>query len=477
MDNNKNIQSILRDALEKEIPSSQVNLLPAVKSSLVAGNIIRQGETMNTTQPRRISRAALITLTIVVLLALALITPQGRAFARSILQFFVRSQSDAIPMPTTQPMTWVDVTPDVPSATMTPLPAMAVFANECGDFGSPTCTVEQIRSKVDFTVREPANIPEGLYFIGATGGPDSIQISYQYKDMSGSLYITEKRWTGNPSPQTDLVGASANVEQVQIGGLTGEYFKGIFVAADGGNVAHWDPDFFGLETLRWVEDGISYTMEYAYPPAPLGKEGMATLAESMTTEPVAKQPTPAPTEDPYVWNPKDTYNLTVSEAEQQAGFKLLLPAKLPDILSLVGASYDSENRIVQAFYLLDQNRFGPGTDGISLGQQPATDPANCFLCDIVIGDYNKFAEEAANSKSFKEIVPSTKEIEMVQIGALTGKYIQGVWSGTDCCGWHWDSTVPRKTLHWQQNGMAFELTYFGENLEKADLIKIAESIK
>ena len=475
MDNNKNIQSILRDALEKEIPSSQVNLLPAVKSSLVAGNIIRQGETMNTTQPRRISRAALITLTIVVLLALALITPQGRAFARSILQFFVRSQSDAIPMPTTQPMTWVDVTPDVPSATMTPLPAMAVFANECGDFGSPTCTVEQIRSKVDFTVREPANIPEGLYFIGATGGPDSIQISYQYKDMSGSLYITEKRWTGNPSPQTDLVGASAKVEQVQIGGLTGEYFTGIFVAADEGNVAHWDPNFFGLETLRWVEDGISYTMEYSYPPAPLGKEGMAALAESMTTESVAKQPTPVATEDPYVWNPKDTYNLSVSEAEQQAGFKLLLPAKLPETLSFVGASYDSENKIVQVFYLLNQNP--EFQEGVSLHQQVIADPTDCFLCDIVIGDYNKFAEEAANSKSFKEIVPSDKEIESVQIGMLTGKYIQGVWSGTDCCGWQWDPTVFRKTLHWQQNGMAFELSYFGTNLEKADLIRIAESLK
>ena len=129
---------------------------------------------MNTTQPRRISRAAFVTLMIVVLLALALITPQGRAFAQSILQFFVRSESDAIPVPTSEPVNWVDLTPGVPPATKTPLPAMAIFANECGDFGSPTCTVEQIRSKVDFTVKEPANIPEGLYFIGATGGPDSI---------------------------------------------------------------------------------------------------------------------------------------------------------------------------------------------------------------------------------------------------------------------------------------------------------------
>ena len=39
---NKNIQSILQDALEEEIPSSQVNLWSAVKASLVAGKIINK---------------------------------------------------------------------------------------------------------------------------------------------------------------------------------------------------------------------------------------------------------------------------------------------------------------------------------------------------------------------------------------------------------------------------------------------------
>jgi hypothetical protein len=474
---NKNIQSILQDALEKEIPSSQVNLLPAVKASLVAKKIIGQGELMNTIKPRRIPRAAFVTLIIIILLALALITPPGRAFAHSILQFFVRSQSDAIPMPTTQPMTWVDVTPGAPAATMTPQPYMAVFAKECGDYGSPTCGVEQIRSKVDFTVRELGDIPEGLYFVGATGGPDNIQLKYYFTDLSGGLHITEKRWTGNPSPQTDLVGASANVEQVQIGGLTGEYFTGIFVAADEGNVAHWDPNFFGLETLRWVDDGISYTMEYSHPSISLGKEGMAALAEGMTNEPVAKQPTPVATEDPYVWNPSDTYNLSVSEAEQQAGFKLLLPAKLPEILSFVGASYDSENKIVQVFYLLNQNPEFQSTEGISLHQQVIADPADCFLCDIVIGDLNKVIKESGNAQYSKEIVPSSKDIEAVQIGTLTGKYIQGVWIGTDCCGWQWDPTQPRYVLYWQQNGVAFELAYGGFNIEKAEMIKIAESLK
>ncbi|MFN8384385.1 MAG: DUF4367 domain-containing protein [Anaerolineales bacterium] len=472
---NKNIHSILQDALEEKIPSAQIELWPAVKASLVAKkhSLTQQGEKMNTTKPRRMARAVLITLMIVVLLALAFITPQGRAFAQSILQFFVRTESDAIPVPTQEPVTWVDVTPNMPAVTKTPQPAIAIFANDCGDYGSPTCTVEQIRSKVDFTVKEPASIPEGLYFVGATGGPDSIYLLYYYENQSGSLSVTVERWAGTPSPQTDIIGASAIVEEVNIDGLTGEYFKGIFVSESEGSVATWDPNF-GVETLRWVDNGISYTMQYSYPSAALEKEGMAALAESMTTEPVAKQPMPVPTEDPYLWDPSNTYNLSVPQAEQQAGFKLLLPTRLPEIFSFIGASYDAEHGIVTAFYLLDQNLYGPTAEGITLRQQIAPDPANCFLCDISIGDYNAVKE---GNPDYVMVVPANANLEIVQIGTATGKYIQGVWSGTDCCGWQWDPTPPAKTLRWWSDGMAFEMIYFGENIDKADMITIAESVK
>jgi len=469
---NKKIQSILQDALEEKIPSSQIELWPAVKASLVAGKhpLIQQGEKMNTIKPRRISRAALIALMIVVLLALAFITPQGRAFAQSILQFFIRSESDAIPVPTEEPVTWVDLTPGLPPATSTPLPAIASFADDCGDFPNPICSVEHIRGRVNFTVKELGIIPEGLYFIGATGGPDSISLSYEFENHAGGIHIFEERWTG----VAIQVGASAAVEKVQIGGLTGEYVRGTFIMYPGDPVATWDMNA-GNEILRWVDDGTSYTM-FANLPDTLEKEGMAALAESMTTESVAKLPMPV-SEPVDVWNPKDTYNLSISEAEELAGFKLLLPTRLPEILSLVGASHDAEHNIIEVYYSLDQNLYGPTTEGILLRQQIAPDLDDCFLCDILIGDYNEFAEDAGNANYFKEIVPSAEDIETVQIGALTGQYVQGVWSGTDCCGWVWDPIPYRKNLRWWSNGMAFELSYFGMHIEKADMIKIAESLK
>lgn len=469
---NKNIQSILQDALEEKLPSSQVELWPAVKASFVAEKILQQGEKMNTTQPRRISRAAFITLTIVVLLALALITPQGRAFAQNILQFFIRTEGDAIPVPTSEPVNWVDLTPGVPSATKTPQPAMAIFANDCGDYGSPTCTVEQIRSKVDFTIKEPADIPDGLYFIGASGGPDSIYLLYYYENQSGSLSVMVELWAGVPSPQTDLIGASATVEKVRIGNLTGEYFKGTFVYEDGDNTATWDPDF-GIETLRWVDDGISYTMNYSYPPTPLGKEGMVALAESMTLEPVAKLPMPVPTEDPYLWDPREYWNLNISEAEQQAGFKLILPAKLPEILSLFAAQYDDKANIVGVYYRLEVPGMPPNSDGLVLRQQVAYTPSNCALCDILVEDSSAPME----LDPLRMTVPPNSNLEIVQIGAVTGKYVEGGWHHPDGCCYAWDSEPYFKTLRWWVNGQAFELSYMGMDIEKEDMIKIAESIK
>lgn len=474
---NKNIRSILQDALEDTIPSSQVELWSAVKTSLVAGKhpLIQQGENMNTNRLRRISRVTFAILTVVILLALAFITPQGRAFAQSILQFFIHSESDVIPVPTEEPVTWVDVTPGIPLATTTPLPPLAIFADECGDINSPTCSVEQIRNKVDFTIKELGKIPEGLYFVGATGGPDNIQLSYQSEDLSGGLYITMLPWAGAPSSQTDLIGASAVVEKVQIGNLTGEYFTGIFVSESGDNVAHWDPNFLGLETLRWVDDHVSYTIQYSYRPMTLGKEGMAALAESMTTDPVTKLPMPVATEDPYLWDPSETYNLSISEAEQQAGFKLMLPTRLPEALSLFGASYDSKYNFVELYYNFDWNQ--PNTNSTTFSQQVTSDPVDCFLCGFLVGDYNERTKDIGNPNFFKPIVPSEDNIETVQIGMATGKYIQGVWLGTETDEPVWNTTIPCKVLRWWANGMAFELITTDGDIEKADLIKIAESLK
>ena len=271
----KKIQSVLQAALEQEIPASQIKLWSAVKASVEAGkhSLFQQGEKMNTAAPRRVPRAALVTMMATVIVAFAFITPAGRAFAQTILRFFTRTESDSFYMPPSD-LTFEDTTP---------------FHAECGTSIHPTCSVEQVRSKVGFEVKELGNLPEGMYFEGATGGPDFIELAYLHKDrdrLGGELSVIVEA-TGRPSAiGTGITAPSAYVEQVQIGNLPGEYYTGILFQDEQGNVT-WQPDD-PTSTLRWEDGGSTYTLFYYSRRNPLSKEDLVRLAESMTTEPVVK---------------------------------------------------------------------------------------------------------------------------------------------------------------------------------------------
>jgi len=179
-------------------------------------------------------------LTVVLVVTLLAFTPQGRAWAQEILRFFTRTASDTLPY-TLEPVTWLDVTPDIPAPTITPLPSQAPFAVDCGDFAYARCSIEKVRSKVHFTVSELGSIPAGLYFIGATGGPDRVFIKYEAEAHSGGMYIYESPWTDSPEQTAWQVGASAVVETVQIGKSTGEYVKGSFSMINGETGLKWNP--------------------------------------------------------------------------------------------------------------------------------------------------------------------------------------------------------------------------------------------
>src|SRR5687767_8472638 len=125
--NQKDIQSAIEDALEQEIPSSEIRLWPAVSAGLAAEKHLdfKQGEKMN--RLNRSPGVMFAALTIVVLLTLALVTRQGRAFAQSVLLFFTRAESD----------TFYEEPSDLTVEETTP------FLEECGSWIRPTCSMEQ----------------------------------------------------------------------------------------------------------------------------------------------------------------------------------------------------------------------------------------------------------------------------------------------------------------------------------------------
>ncbi len=257
----KQVQSILQDALEEKVPSSEVNLWRSVKTSLVAGANKQQGANMNTTQPRRIPRVAYATLAIVALLALAFVTPQGRAFAQSIIQLFTRAQSESFPLE--EPVAQTDAS--APTA-MPP---------------SPLISVAEAEALAGFNLVELPSVPQGFEYLGARMYGNYVSIEYAVPGGGGNLILMQSQ-AGFLQSEWDQVPANAIVP-VKVGGVDAEYTQGTFVVMAGETSATWNSDA-PIFRLRWFKDGVWFeltrygdihSIEY------LDVEGLIELAEGL----------------------------------------------------------------------------------------------------------------------------------------------------------------------------------------------------
>ena len=258
----KNIQSILQDALENEIPVEEINLWPAVKADLVTGQR-QQGEKMNTTKSRLLSKAAIATLIIFALLAVAFLTPPGRALAQNIIQFFTRTESTIFQLEPSQILT---EEPDLAAPTAAP-PA-------------PLISLTKAEAQAGFDAAELPTVPAGFNYLGARLYGNAISIEYEAQGGGGNLILMQSQNGFNQS-EWDRVPEDVIVP-VKIGELDGEFVQGTFVVFAGETSARWNSDAPILR-LRWVKDGIWFEMtkfgdvesiEY------LDQAGMIALAES-----------------------------------------------------------------------------------------------------------------------------------------------------------------------------------------------------
>jgi hypothetical protein len=335
----KDIKSILQDAVEQDIPTSQVNLLPAVRASLVAGQSFQQGETMNSTRSRRIQRLILTALAIAALMMFALITPQGRAFAQSILHFFTRAESNTIPLQPEQM---------VPPASVEAATAMPP---------SPTLPLPEAEQAAGFDAAELPVIPRGFNYLGARLYGNAISIEYEAQGGGGNLMIMQSR-EGFTQSDWDQVPEDA-VVPVRIGGLDAEYAQGTFVVYGNDTVATWNPEAPVLR-LRWVQDGIWFQMTKFGDVEPieyLDRDGMVVLAETLTNEP---------------------FPLEIRDAEEQAGFDVWEPAALPEGMTFLGSSFEPFSKTTSLSY-----GYSEADRAILIQQQPISSPEICDLCGVI----------------------------------------------------------------------------------------------
>ena len=159
------------------------------------------------------------------------------------------------------------------------------------------------------------------------------------------------------------------------------------------------------------------------------------------------------------------FNLSIAEAEQRAGFDVLVPTRFPDSLSYSlsfrEVSFDPQRKMVVISYdVVYQSDPSVTGSGIMLSQKPIPeDGEDCEICSLV---------------------GASAEIEEVQIGNISGEYVVGVWKAIGDTGqWGWVSDPYLQRLRWQSDGMAFELLALvnPDDLTKADLITIAESLQ
>ena len=408
----KHIQSILKDAVEHEVPASTIDLLPNVKERLVAGTN-QQGEKMSSTNSRRRSRIALASLAVVALMAMAFITPQGRAFAQSVLQFFRRSESNVLPLPAEL------IVPTPAEGEPTALPP------------SPLMSVEEAEHMAGFDAQELPRVPDGLEYLGAMATQGSITIQYEVRG-SGSALIINQSPNGFVQSEWDQAPAEA-ISRVIVGDVDGEIVQGLYVVyPNDPSAAHWNSDAPVLR-LRWIKDGIYFEMArfgsveaIAY----LDQDALIALAASMTNERSSTDDT--------------------QESNKLVPFNVLSPLVIPDGMTLQGTSFDPALQMVSLSY-------GYSSDNlrILIKQQPAESRETCALCGLV---------------------GASASVQQVQINDAPGEYAEGVWELTDN-GPVWRDDPYLKTLRWQKDGMAYELIFMGDELGRDDLVEIAESMK
>jgi hypothetical protein len=316
-----------------------------------------------------VRRRSINTVTFLVLMASLTFaaTPQGRALAQSVLQFFTRAESNTFPLEPSQ-----IVPSEVASSLSTAEPP------------APIIRVAEAEEQAGFDAAELPFIPKGFNYLGARLYGKAISIEYEAQGGGGYLIIKQSQH-GFVQSEWDQVPAEAIVP-VKIGEIDAEFAEGTFVVYPGETSAKWNPNA-ALLRLRWVKDGVYFEMTKFGDVEPieyLNQDTLIQLAESINTE---------------------LFPLDVNSTEARAGFDTLEPAALPEGMTFLGASFDP-------IYSLASLSYGyPPEDGrILIKQQPVNSEEICELCGIV---------------------GASAAVQTVQIGDVAGEYAEGVWELTD----------------------------------------------
>lgn len=466
------IQSILAQLAEEAIQPEKIDLWPVLQKRLAEKE--QHSRPGSISAANRLAPKKRIVFTVVCTLILffagiLLITPQGRTFAQNILRYFIRVEGNEIPLPTPVPVHLIPVSRDISQPTHTPAATIhPAFYDRCGEGPNARCSLDEIRAMVDFPVQGLVEIPAGMSFIGATGGPSEIVLTYRSDDPL--CVITLSQGKTDPAAETGwLIAGEAAVETVQIGNAEAEYLQGGWFSYGGDKTARWDPQQ-NMQVLRWEEQERFYLLSVSAEEGTdaLGncpdKAGVIALAAGLT-----ENSHPAPLIQATV-----TPVVNLAEIGQTAGFKAVEPTWLPEGYRLSSARYVPEQEILCIEYT--------HPDDIPLSNR---DAGNLPAPSLSIAQ-----RVSAPLPDLKELVPEGLRPDQVLLekenlavgGSLNGngEYVYGSIDPTPLCG----NILEHQALQFEMEPyriMIFARKIGGINLAqrgltKQEMVKVAESM-
>ncbi len=261
---NKKLSYLIDQELEQQLPASEIELWTAVRRAAADKYFSeRQGETMNSNRNRPKQRLALTGVITIALLVVALLTPQGRALAQQVVQFFSPAERTTFPLePSRVPLEDPETAP-------------------VGEAANPLISLEEAEVQVGFEALQLPDTPDGFEYLGVRVEGKTIDLEYQAEGMGGSLEVSQSR-EGYHQSDWDSVPVE-EIISVMIGENKGEFVQGGFVVYPETEQAVWNPDL-PLMRLRWQEgdlylqitkQGNLEAIEY------LDREALIGLAESL----------------------------------------------------------------------------------------------------------------------------------------------------------------------------------------------------
>jgi len=381
-----------------------------------------------------------LAITVLVLVAGLLISPQGRAWAQEVLQFFRRINAQTVEIPESQSKLIegsANISYDLPLIPLfipTVSPEMAALPG-CGtpeEAQSYSCRLALAESQLGFDLKELPTTPENWKFdyLDFDVTSNRATINYlvdQNSPASGYFFLTQGvgdfpthfaniPWEAVPADK---------VEPVKVGGQDGEYVKGSF-GAPADKALAWSDSY--IHRLAWSDGSRWYGITlWPNPTSPdqMRRDEFIELAESLVDLPQDKT---------EVLDPNALYS--ISDVEKISGVDLKAPTLLPLDIDFEYARYDSHKNEVRLFYGINS--------------------------ELVIYVWKN------KSLDFDSRATSTP-YEIVEINghpAFLGS-VEGTANG-------------HMFLSWDQDGMLYLLNYsqyYGGTIEKEELIAIAESLK